>query len=292
MSEQRKKSRVLDRLAYQYIGQHLESHLDSFEDLRRQLRKAGIDKSLRMYLSIAIFYSGLVMFGTLIFGLLVWLLIPFPIIFIVILAIFAGILTYFSFTLYPSYEIGERKRKIENSLPTAAGYMTAMASAGVTPDKIFMSLSKDDIGLYISQDAKKITRDIEIFNLDVIRAIEAAAKRSPSAKYTSFLEGIVSTFTSGGDLQMYLQNTSETLMRDKVQTEKAFVESLGLMAELYLVLCVVTPTFAVVMLAMAALQGTMTHTVLTMSVLGIGVLITPILQMMIILLVDGLQPEA
>ena len=37
--------------------------------------------------------------------------------------------------------------------------MAAMSSAGVNPDEIFYSLSRDEIGLFISEDAKKISID-------------------------------------------------------------------------------------------------------------------------------------
>jgi len=273
------------------LGGLFENRLDKFEDLRRKLRKAGIDKSLRMYLSTALLRSIIVAIGSMALFFIFFLLIGAPLILPILLGIILGISTYSIHFIYPSYEIGERKRKLEASLPTAASYMTAMASAGVTPDKIFLSLSRDDIDLFVKEDAKKISRDIEIFNMDIIRALEAAAKRSPSSKYSSFIEGIVSTFTSGGDLQMYFQSSSEGLMRDKVATEKAFIESLGLMAELYLVACIVLPTFMVVVVAMMGLQGTFSHTQLTSVVLALTLFVIPVLQAIIILLVDGLQPE-
>ena len=79
-------------------------------------------------------------------------------------------------------------------------------------------------------------------------------------------------------------------MRDKIQEEKAYVELLGLFAELFLVACIVTPTFAVVLIAMVALQAQMDHTSLVTIVLALAVFLIPILQSMIIILVDGSQP--
>ncbi len=278
-------------MAYQYIGGFFETRLDRFEELRRALRKAGMDISLRMYLSMAVFQSIvgaiIVTFGTIIVVLFVPAV---PITFIPIAGIITGISLYIIALVTPSTKIGERKRKLEASLPTAASYMAAMSSAGVTPDEIFFSLSREEIGLFISEDAKKISRDIKVFGLDIIRAIENAARRSPSPKYASFLEGINATNTSGGDLQSYFENASVTLMRDKVQSEKAYIDLLGLFAELFLVACIVTPTFGVVLIAMVALQGQMTYTQLAGIVIAVTFFLIPILQMMIILLVDGSQP--
>lgn len=249
-----------------------------------------MDISLRMYLSMAVFYSGLAFIITAILTGIVAFLVSIPIAFIFILALTAAVITYLSLLFWPSYRVGNRKRKLEASLPTAASYMAAMSSAGVNPDEIFFSLSRDEIGLFVSEDAKKISRDIKVFGLDIIRALENGARRSPSPKYASFLEGINATNTSGGDLQSYFENSAKTLMRDKVQTEKAFIDILGLFAELFLVACIVMPTFGVVLIAMVALQATFTHTQLMTIVLAVGIFLIPIMQSMIIIMVDGSQP--
>jgi flagellar protein FlaJ len=278
-------------MAYQYIGKFFEPRLDRFEDLRRALRKAGMDVSLRMYLSMAVFQAIVgAIIATILVGILSFFFAVIPITFVPISGILTGISLYVFALITPSTKIGERKRKLEASLPTAASYMAAMSSAGVTPDEIFFSLSREEIGLFITEDAKKISRDIKVFGLDIIRALENAAQRSPSPKYSSFLEGINATNTSGGDLQAYFENASKTLMRDKVQDEKAFIELLGLFAELFLVACIVTPTFGVVLIAMVALQGTMGHTQLSGIVIAVAFFLIPILQAMIIILVDGSQP--
>jgi flagellar protein FlaJ len=250
-----------------------------------------MDISLRMYLSMAVFQAVVgAILVTFLTGILA-IFFPFiPYTFIPISGILTGISIYVLALITPSTKIGERKRKLEASLPTAASYMAAMSSAGVTPDEIFFSLSREEIGLFITEDAKKISRDIKVFGLDIIRALQNAAQRSPSPKYSSFLEGINATNTSGGDLQSYFENASKTLMRDKVQDEKAFIELLGLFAELFLVACIVTPTFGVVLIAMIALQGSMGHDQLASVVIAVAFFMIPILQAMIIIMVDGSQP--
>jgi flagellar protein FlaJ len=244
-----------------------------------------------MYLSMAVFQAGVAaVIVSLLVGILKFFFPIVPIPFIPISGFLAAVSVYVFLLIYPSTKVGERKRKFDASLPTAASYMAAMSSAGVNPDEIFYSLSREEIGLFISQDAQKISRDIKVFGLDIIRALENAARRSPSAKYATFLEGINATNTSGGDLQGYFENASKTLMRDKVQTEKSFIELLGLFAELFLVACIVTPTFGIVLIAMVALQGTMTHTQLMTIIITVSLLIIPIMQLMIMVMVDGSQP--
>lgn len=284
-------NKLIMRLSYQYIGGFFENSLNNYEELKRTLRKAGIDISLRMYLSVTIFLTVATSLSMLLFTILLKIFIPsMNPIFIVAIPIFAGAIMYVFRLIYPSMLINERKRHLEAGLPTAASYMAAMSSAGVTPDEIFYSLSSDEIGLSITEDAKKIARDIKVFGLDIIRAIDNASLRSPSPKYSSFLEGINATNTAGGDLQGYFENSSQTLMKDKLQEEKSYIELLGLFAELFLVACIVMPTFAVVLIAMVALQGGMPYYNLVLIVLGLTFVLIPILQAMIIILVDGSQP--
>ncbi len=285
-------NKLVMRIAYQWIGKYFEPRLSNFESLKRDLRRAGIDISLRMYLSMSVFQAIIGFVSSFLLMVVLKLVVPtMPLAFIIIIQIIVSISMFFVRLAIPSTKISERKRKLESSLPTAASYMAAMSSAGVNPDQIFFSLSSDELDLFVSHDAKKISRDINIFGLDIIRSLENASLRSPSPKYTSFLEGINATNTSGGDLQSYFENASKALMRDKVQDEKGYIEVLGLFAELFLVACIVTPTFGIIFIAMIALQpSSITHTGLITIVLGMAFLMIPILQMMIIILVDGSQP--
>ena len=281
----------IDRIAYQYIGGLLEDHLDRFGDSKIQLERANIKKSLRMYLSVAIFWSIVGFFVSLIlltaFNLLVFKALPY--IFIPLFSILVTIAILIYYLIYPGYVASERKRKIDSALPAAASYMAAMASAGVTPDKVFLSMAKQDLGL-ITEEASKIARDIELFNMDVVQAIEAAIKRSPSHKFGSFLEGIIGVFTSGGDLQIYLETMAANLMNDKINEQRTFIENLGLVAELFLVLCVVAPVFFVVMLAMVSMQGTWGPGTILIGAAIVVFVVIPMLQAMILIMVDGLQP--
>ncbi len=285
-------SRIIESIAYSYIGRIIEPHLAEFEGLKLTLRKAGIDQSVRMYLSVRIFWATILSLVSLVFLIAIKIVVKeqLSIILVILLPVLVliGMIVYT--WIYPSYLVGERKRKLEAALPTAASYMTAMASAGVTPDRIFRALTQETIGVAIVKDAKKISRDISVFGYDIVHALGEASLRSPSPKYSSFLEGIVGTFTSGGELQRYLEVSTETLMTDKVQSEKNFIDSLGVMAELFMVIGVVAPIFFIVILAMMSmLGGSGGNSTLLMAVLVY--VIIPVAELGIIVLIDAQQPE-
>ncbi|MHA1259757.1 MAG: type II secretion system F family protein [Candidatus Heimdallarchaeaceae archaeon] len=291
-------SKVIESIAYSYVGRIIEPYLSEFEGLKTTLRKAGVDQSIRMYLSVRLFWATILSIVSLFFMIAIYIVLKkdanpandlsFALVILLPVLVLLGMIVYT--WVYPSYLVGERKRKLEAALPTAASYMTAMASAGVTPDKIFLALTKESIGKAIVKDAKKISRDIQVFGYDIVHALGEASLRSPSPKYASFLEGIVGTFTSGGELQRYLEVSTETLMTDKIQNERNFIEALGIMAELFMVVGVVSPIFFIVILAMMSmLGGSSTNSTLMMALLVY--VIIPVAELVIIVLIDAQQPE-
>ncbi len=285
-------NKVIESMAYSYIGRFIEPYLKEFEGLGYTMKKAGIDQSLRMYLSIKIFWALIISCTTLLFLIAIKIISPeFSLVLVVMLPLLTFLFFLIYIWLYPSYLQGERKRKLEAGLATAASYMTAMSSAGVTPDKIFFSLAQEkSIGEAIVKDANKISRDIQIFGYDIVHALIEAAMRSPSPKYASFLEGIVATFTSGGELQRFLEVTTETLMLEKEQTEKNFIESLGVVAELFMVVGVVAPIFFVVILAMMSMLGDAGTGSIALMMMLVYIMI-PVGMLVIVLLIDMQQPE-
>ncbi|MBD3190934.1 MAG: hypothetical protein GF308_09835 [Candidatus Heimdallarchaeota archaeon] len=286
-------SKIFRRIAYLRIGKYIEPILPQFEDLGNTLRKAGMEVSLRMYLASAIMATILSFFiGTPIaFGVFFLAYGEFTWIEPLLIGLLIPIIVILAFYFYPSYEADNRKRAIESSLPTASSFLAAMSSAGVSPDKAFVALANESIQMEISEEAEKISRNIEILGYDLLSALELAAENSPSKLYSSFLEGLVSVVTSGGDMTGYLTNETKTLMREKVREEKEFIEGLGVIAELFLVIGVVAPIFFVIMLAVLAImssgsgdEGTVLMALLTYVLIPIGMSV-------IIVIIDGMQPE-
>lgn len=120
---------------------------------------------------------------------------------------------------------------------------------------MFRSLAKIDRNLAISQEAKNIVRDVELFGVDIITAMDAASKRTPSEKFRDLLEGFIATIHSGGDLRKYLSERSKQYMHLKRIALKRLSDSLGVLAEFYVVMLVAGPLILVVMLAVMAMLG-------------------------------------
>ena len=147
---------------------------------------------------------------------------------------------------------GERKargERLEKFLPYAASYTAAMSAANATPMKIFKSLAQnEDIYGDIAHDSAMIYRDINVLGMDLLTAIKVAVDRAASPWVTEFFQGMVGTLSAGGNLKLFFLNRAEFYMRENRMRLTEFLESLGLMAESYVVVAVAMPLFLIVML--------------------------------------------
>ncbi len=212
------------------------------------------------------------------------------IVFIIIVGVLFAIMTFISYYIAPAIIASGRKVEIERDLPSVASYMAAMASSGVPPDKIFSSLAREEATKgAITAEARRIARDIEIFGYDLLTALHNAAKRSPSSRWASFLDGITSTVTSGGDLTFYLTSETRSLMKEQQEKTKERIENLGIIAEIFMVVGVVSPLLLVVMIAIVSIiagnNPLLRNIILIVLVAGIYAFI-PILLIIIYFMVD------
>jgi len=91
--------------------------------------------------------------------------------------------------------------------------------------------------------------------MDVLSALEAASKRTPSPRFKELLEGLIATVHSGGNMEKYLAQRSRLYMRLKKIALRRFADTLGVLAEFYVVLLVAGPLILVVMLGVMAMLG-------------------------------------
>lgn len=164
-----------------------------------------------------------------------------------------GIITYSYFLLKPDLEASSRRRDLESHLPYALNFLAALASAGVVPDELFGALGKQPVYGQVAREASMIHRDTKLFSKDMVRAMADAGRRSPSKQFEEFLTGAVSTVTSGGDLKTYFLAKAEHFTAENHRKQKAFLESMGVMAESYVVVAAAAPLFLIVILSVMML---------------------------------------
>jgi len=246
--------------AYQLVGGRATRFLPLFKDLDVNLKKSGIKINFKAYVSTVILASLLLSTSIMIFvPVLLFFIFKLSLflslLFGVGVSLFAGALTVIGFYFYPTYRADSLKRALEDELPFTTGYMSILAGAGVPPDFIWRSLAQIDSSLSISNVARTVVRDVELFGFDVISALETTSKRTPSERFKEMLEGFISVVHSGGNLVKYLRNRSQQYMKLKQIALRQFSDTLGVLAEFYVTLMVAGALIFVVMLAVMAMLG-------------------------------------
>jgi flagellar protein FlaJ len=246
--------------AYQLVGGRATQFLPLFKDLDVNLKKSGIKINFKAYISTVILASLLLSTSVMIFVpvllfFIFKLSLVLSLLFGVGVSLFAGALTVIGFYVYPTYRADSLKRDLEDEMPFTTGYMSILAGAGVPPDFIWRSLAQIDASLAISNVARNVIRDVELFGFDVISALETTSKRTPSERFKEMLEGFISVVYSGGNLVKYLRNRTQEYMKEKSIALKRFSDTLGVLAEFYVTLMVAGSLIFVVMLAVMSLLG-------------------------------------
>jgi flagellar protein FlaJ len=166
---------------------------------------------------------------------------------------FAG--TYATLIGSPKSKAKSRAKDMNRKLPYAMNFISAMASADVNIDVIFRELAKEKVYGEVAKESAWITRDVDLLGKDMITALRSASDRSPSVMFQDFLQGLITTVTSGGRLKPYFVLKADQYMKQHRMDQKKFQNTLGVLAESFVTVVVAAPLFLIVMMSMMALTG-------------------------------------
>lgn len=191
----------------------------------------------------------------------------------------------------PKRKAKARKRNIEKRISFAMSFISAMASANVNIDVIFKELSKQKIYGEIQREAQWITRDIELMGKDILSALKDAANRSPSPKWQDFLQGVVTTSASGGQLKPFFLMKADQFNKDRRINEKTLMETLGMLAETFVTVVVAAPLFLIVMMSLMATVNAGAGNFIILMLYVIVLVMIPMSQLGFIVLISSMVEE-
>ncbi len=238
-------------MSYVLMQPYLGRFEGYFTDLGPELSKAGLRITYKAYVAGTVVASLLAVVCGALAGFLAAVYLNTFMLFRLAMpfgfALLGGAVTFSLFYVYPQLIAGSRRRKLDSQLSFTVGHMAVLASAGMTPEKMFHSLAEEDSTDVVNQEAKMIVRDMSLLGMDIQHALEAEQKRSPSENFADFLDGFISASKTGGDVKSYLLRSASSLMLDKRLKARTIGESVGFVAELYTILLVVTPLLLLIM---------------------------------------------
>jgi flagellar protein FlaJ len=228
------------RMSYKWLGRFGERRAN--QHLQDGLQSAHMEIRAGAYLSY-VFLSTIIGFLCSLIFIVVFLFILLPllgvvldsglVIFFLFMPGFIAVIIYAMLLSTPKSRAKKRKKKIDVNLAYAINFISAMASAGVTPTEIFKSLSKQDIYGEVKEESAWIYRDVGLLGFDILSAIKKNIARTPSQRFKEFLQGMVVTVTSGGSLKTYFMHKADQYLWENRNQQKQLLETLGIMAESY-----------------------------------------------------------
>ncbi|MCC7467583.1 MAG: type II secretion system F family protein [Burkholderiaceae bacterium] len=207
---------------------------------------------------------------------------------IVSFAIVAGII-FLVFLLYPGFVSGNRKRNIESTLPYAINYVTAMSTAGIPPAEIFRQLGSSTIYGESATEARFIALEIDLFGRDLIDALRVVSSTTPSFRMKEFLQGSMGCISAGSNLTEYFRNKAEQYALENRQTQKMFLETLGLIAESYVTAMVAGPLFLIILQSIMSILSSQSQPFMLYIIIY---LIIPFGSIAFVILISTMTPES
>lgn len=254
---------TLERVALRAFGWLARRQVRRHARLRMMLDRAHMPQGAEVYLSLldllvtAAFLEGLVVLA-LVVGILprAGVLVPIGATAVATLApLLLPLLVYIVGLLWPEVRAAERAAEIDARLPGALNYMAAMASSGMTPDKIVSSLSRQRVYGEAAEEARWVDTQVRWLGRDLLTAFRFATSRSPSNRMQDVWQGTLSTLDSGASLKTYLLAKAEQMHRENALAQRQSLETLGIMAESFMVVAVAMPVFLILLLTVMGSSG-------------------------------------
>ena len=246
--------------SYRLLNNHVKFLYPRLHKVEKILKQSRIPIPYEVYVCSMVFFSAIAGMIGLIAGIVISILVNIqPAAFAFLLPIIAGAgmaqITFFILQTMPNIQIKNRASKLQEELPHFLGYMATLATSGLSLEGIFKTISTEDSDEAIVEDARFITRNIEVMGMDLVTAITDLIKRTPPGPYAELLEGAIITVQSGGDLKEYFIATGKVQLEEKKMALKKSTESLGVLSEMYTILLIVFPLMSVIMLSIMAIMS-------------------------------------
>lgn len=277
---------------YSQVGGLSLSVVPYVEDFNMTLNKANIPVSLPEYVAMGIFstlmasFTFFSLFGMIFFlnsgvsGLVTAFFISF----------FIALISVFLLWIYPVAQVTNRAAVIRDMLPFATMYLSTLAGTGSSISEIFGQLAEVEEYGEVAEEAKKISRDIETFGMDVSEALQRGAERTPSEDFEELLRGLDHVITTGGSVREFLKQRAEKLMDDYERRIEKFADQLGLIVEMYITIVIVGSIIFTAMSAVMSSFGSFEPGfIVALQTVSIFFGL-PIISGMFILMIKGIAP--
>lgn len=277
----------IEAISYRFFGGIAPKFLKSVFQFKGPLNRALIKIYPETYVAMMLFIA-VVSIPVSVIGVLIavfcnllpaLILVPFP------LYVMAA------FLVTPMNKASDRAQGVEREMPFAAAYISVMAAGGIAPYTSFKRLSEIDLMPSMKIEAREITKDVEIFGIDPLSALEVAAKNNPNDIFKDFLSGYASTVIIGGDIGHFLERKAEEIFRARALRVKAAAERLGMLLETFVIVMVMMSLCFYILFSVDSIYSTGSSGSYSTMIMYTYVFM-PLLSVMFVYLANTMQPKS
>ena len=224
-----------------------------FDKTNRNLRMITSPILLHSYVSMLLMSTVLAFIVGLVIGL------PFFFFGIVLipLSVISGLplLTFLLFYAYPGSQRKTLEKQINQELPFVTIYMSAVATSGIEPTKIFDILVRTKDYPSTNREIKKLLNYINFYGYDIVTALRYGSKQSPSERLSLLFNGLATTITTGGELSGFLKKHSEGLLFDYRLEREKYTKVAETFMDIYISIVIAAPMILMILFVLISLTG-------------------------------------
>ena len=272
--------------SYRVFGGVAAKFLSNVFGFKNTLERAGMKIHCETYISM-MFFSALVTLPVSVAAVILIIFTKFiALIFLVPLPAYIMIV----FMITPSMKAGERATALEREMPFMSAYISVMATGGISPYMSIKRLSKVDLMPAMRKEALEIMRDVEIFGIDPLTALNHASEVNPLDIYKDFMSGYASSVVTGGDTGHFLETKTHDIFTTRALRMRAAAERLGMLLESFIIVVVMMSLCFYILFSVQAIYST-----------GLGMysmmimytfVFAPLLSVVFIYLAHDMQPKS
>jgi flagellar protein FlaJ len=273
--------------SFRLFGKAAPSFLKHVFEFKNYLERAKMKIYPETYVSLMFLAATLTIPMSIVSVVILYLYGFFPMIFLIPLPIYIMI----GFLVVPMSRAGERASNLEREMPFATAYISVMASGGIAPYNSFKRLAAVELMPAMKIEAREIIRDVEIFGIDPLTAIQNAAKKNPLDIFKDFLSGYSSTVIIGGDIGHFLERKAEDIFKARALRVKAAAERLGMLLETFIIVNVMMSLCFYIMFSVENIGVGGGGSSSVSNIILYTYVLSPMLSMMFIYLAHSMQPK-
>jgi len=276
----------LEGWSYRVFGGIAPKFLSNIFEFKGNLKRAGIKIYPETYVTMMFMSAVLSVPVTILALILLYLTKMIFLIFLVPMPLFIMLV----FMITPSMKASERASSLEREIPFTAAYITVMATGGISPYMSVKRLCNVDLMPATRREAMEIRRDVEIFGVDPLSALEDSAKNHPLDTYRDFMAGYASTVITGGDISHFLESKTHDIFKQRSLRIKAAAERLGTLLESFVIVMVLMSLCFYILFSVDAIYSTGVGMYSTMILYTY--VFAPMLSLVFIYLAHDMQPKS